>query len=291
MNFLMPLWGGHYDIDHYQQFLDEIPADCQPEFILFGPNQWNFNDNTINLDRNKKRANMKRRIDPLNEFGKNIQAINRKIVKGDLAGKDIMQIFANTGKCYGMIANFKGDGYINDGSYYYNDTIKKGGVFKDPTVKDYRFKDTLKEIEKGQDHFSFGSHVSENALKQLDQFLTTCKKRNIQVIGYLPPLPDKVFGKIDAMKDKFAYIYELKDKVEPVFKKHGCEFYDYGRFDAFGATDQEAIDGYHVSEKAYLRLLINMRKKSPLLKKYTDEKYMDSLIRNSKSNLLVLEKE
>jgi len=50
-----------------------------------------------------------------------------------------------------------------------------------------------------------------------------------------------------------------------------------------GATDSEAVDGYHVSEKANLRLLIQMAEQNSVLKKTVNLDWLKKILLDSKN--------
>ena len=97
---------------------------------------------------------------------------------------------------------------------------------------------------------------NEAALREIDALLDFCRERKIDVIGFLPPHAHAVWTAMEALGPKYDYIRKLEPALRTRFETRGFEFYDFSDFAMIGAPDTEAIDGYHGSERTYLRLLI-----------------------------------
>ena len=71
--------------------------------------------------------------------------------------------------------------------------------------------------------------------------------------------------------ENYEYIFKLDDALNPLFRKFDFDFYDFTDLASLGASDVETIDGFHGSEKAYLRLYIKIAERNEKLRRYSEE--------------------
>jgi hypothetical protein len=166
----------------------------------------------------------------------------------------------------GLQAYVQGSGQRNDGSYAYGLTP---GIH-DPRSGDYEFQDTLKRIQKGRNLFYKGDTISEHALSVLADFLAYCKQRNIHVVGFLPPYAQEIY---DMLKEsgEYGYMFALDGRLTSIFDRYGGSFFDFSNMESFGGKKNEIVDGLHASEKAYLRLFMNMAEEDSVLQLYAKD--------------------
>ena len=143
------------------------------------------------------------------------------------------------------------------------------------------------KILSGSDSFLYSDEISTPALNELRDFLKKAKDRNIFVVGLLPPHDPRLDI---ALRDSVLHgeyqrqAIELITRLNALFVKFGFEFHDFGDTTALGGAANEMLDLTHGSEKVYLRLMIQMAEKSPVLKKYLDNKKLAKLLVESKDN-------
>ncbi len=166
---------------------------------------------------------------------------------------------------FGLFAACYEDGFRNDGSYLY---AQRERDIHNPTHRDYEFRGTLKEIGIGTGYFPWGGAVSQPALAELAGLLDYCRGRGIEVIGFLPPYPHQTWTAMMDAGRRYDYVRQLESALRPIFAAHGCEFYDFSDFAQLGADDGEAIDGFHGSDKVYLRLFLAMLRQGSALNRY-----------------------
>lgn len=87
----------------------------------------------------------------------------------------------------------------------------------------------------------------------------------------------------------YVYIFCLGESLEPIFTRYGFEFYDFSNSIAIGSSDKEMIDGFHGSEKTFLRLFIDMLQRGSFLNGYADKRELENLLNNSRSDYAILE--
>lgn len=169
-------------------------------------------------------------------------------------------------KNIGLLAKIEGDGFRDDGSYFYNQLIKK--PFKSP---DYCFKDTYHRIEEGRSRFEYGEVVNGEFVEILGELLAYCYQNSIQVVAYLPPYAPAVWKYMtqsEEYKEKYHYLTQIYDSLRPLFEKYHYVLFDFSDGGLVGSRDAEFIDGFHGSEKTYLRMMVEMKRKEETISKF-----------------------
>ncbi len=244
--------GGVESIHELRQFLERIPRGAEPELLIVGLDQWRFNPNSTEFEP---------QIPDAEESASNILHMAKmKVYQDYWLGKfRLSSLYGVPGGSIriGLNAIANENGFRNDGSYYYGQYT---GTSTRPDDEDVRFEDALTRLETGTKGFEYGSRISPDAVAEVDRFLSACKERQIHVIGFLPPFAHAVYLKLVAMNDKHAYFGKLQPALEAVFAKHGAVLFDFSDLAITGASDIETIDGFHGSETAYVRILLEMLK-------------------------------
>jgi len=241
-------------------FLDRIPAGQEPRVILLGVDFWFLNGRWLKHTRTPTlEARVDDRLDRLELFKSSWRTVYRdsragKIPFGRAIGPHLSHI--------GLNAVVKGNGFRNDGSYCHGSVIRNA---QDPRHEDYEFRDTLARIREGERRFERERSIRKKSVEDLDTFLARCQERGIHVVAFLPPLPHTIFQTLVESGDSYAYLWKQMATLEPVFRQHGYAVHDFMDLASLGAGDDEAIDGLHGSEKAYVRLLLRLIEKDPIL--------------------------
>jgi len=164
-----------------------------------------------------------------------------------------------------------------DGSYFIGKTSPA-------LTEDIGFKDTFKRISDGNRRFEYSRNINNPAIKELDVFLQNCKRKNIHVIAFLPPFAHAVWNEIKSRSTDYSYIFNLKDRLEPILNSYSFDFFDFSDIASLGSTDDETLDGFHGSEIAYLRMFIKISEKCDILKYYVDLSSLNELLLNAHSS-------
>ena len=280
--------GGVGRISHIRDFLEEIPIDRNPKVVVLGLDHYFFNRrwDPIKGDDNYL-CRLKKDIDIFNIFHKSWRCVYEDLYDRNITFDNLLNMVPWNQCNFGLTSIIRGDGFRHDGSYYYKFFIERGGILNCEECNDYRFKDTIRRINDGNDRFQYGTEVNSRALEELDEALALCSDRNIYVIGFLPPFAHTIWKKLESMRDKYGYIFELPIKLEPLFLKYQYDFYDFSDVVKFGSSDAEVIDGFHGSEKAYLRLFIEMLDKNRKLHNFADIEDLKEALRQANSNFMV----
>ncbi|EKD55800.1 MAG: hypothetical protein ACD_59C00033G0008 [uncultured bacterium] len=281
--------GGVEKIKEFKYFLNKIPLEKNPEILIVGLDHCFFNSKWDNLRDDGGASKFEHQLSDEYLWDAWRYGIMQVII--DLYNKKInlKKLFDAGGpiRKIGLNAIFNGNGFITDGSYYYGKIISDPG--NPESYHDFKFRDTFDRIDKGISRFEYGSEISSGALKELKAFLEECKSRNIYVIGFLPPFAHGVFEKLKTMKDKYGYLFKLEPAIKKIFNEFGYNFFDVSDMRDVGSSDIEAIDGFHGSEKTYLRIFIKLIENDDRLKKYSDINYLKRRLKESKSNFIVFE--
>ncbi|HWB27157.1 MAG TPA: hypothetical protein VG738_16890 [Chitinophagaceae bacterium] len=258
--------------------LNNLPAGYNPKILILGLDQYFFNaawDSVVmkgSCDLEEEGADLRSLI-KYNFTGIYADYFKRKILPGKLI----------TGNGIGLNALMNNEGFRTDGSYRY------GKLLSNPTAdEDYGFKDTYKRISSGMGRFEYATDINMRAVALLDNILKTCAERNIHVIGFLPAYPHIIVDTLMKLGDRYSYMGKLAGVLKPLFNKYGFTFADYTDAATLNAGPGEFIDGFHVSEKAMLRLIMDLYARDNILQQYCDTAKMKSLFINAKSDRSVM---
>ena len=256
--------GGVDSIKHFRHFLNMIPKGREPRVIIIGLDQYFFNHRYDKLADDDIDEKLSRRPTYLETCRAGCQ------VYADYFKKKftLKGIFGRIGGGrIGLNAVINDNGFRNDGSYYYGKIVEHPD---DPKIKQ-RFDDVFGRLSGGTNRFEYNRDFSPDAVNELREFLKECRMRNIYVVGFLPPFPHVVYEKMEAMGDKYEYMFKLEPVFRNIFMEYGFGFFDFSDLMALGAADDEAIDGFHGSEKAYLRLFIVMAERDSVMRRYSED--------------------
>ena len=207
-----------------------------------------------------------------------------KVINDFIAGKCTIGSVIKRRSNIGLNAIVNQNGFASDGSYHYGKDISDK---KDTSLE---IDAALRSFGSGESYrFEFGAKVNNDALGELEKLLDDCKKYNYHVVAYLPPYPGRVNDKFFEYRRKYAYLFNLKNEISPIFAKYGQEFYDYSDVRRLGASDREFFDALHGSEKVSLRILLDMMDKGSVIGSFCDRAYLNALLRNSKEDLFIFD--
>lgn len=257
--------GGVRTIKHFLEFLSQIPKGNEPELLIIGLDQNFFNADwdwpfygiyqapSPITARLKVFVNLWHKV-YFDYFKKKIDL--RKIVKPDPEIKKI-----------GLNAIMKNDGYRNDGSYQWFDRSASE-----------KYQAAFAEIAHSKGVFVHGKEVSPEAVEALEVFLNECRRRNIFVVGYLPPFAPLVYQKMTSKKAAYSYLEKLPKALIPLFEETQFDFYDFTHPKTLGFGDEEYIDGLHASERVYRKLFLLIVQNNPQLQSFADSSLYEEKI-------------
>jgi len=269
-------------INEFLPFMKSIDQSKYPDILIVTLDTWMFNpkyDKVDDIIDETKWAN---------SFKMYPDFTTLKTVWGDFIKYKFSPNKIYTTEGYfrvGYNALYKNSGFRNDGSFYYGEQIQKL-MTKDSTCSDYQFRSTFTKIDKGIDRFEYGNSFNPKAFEALEKFIYFCKKNNIKIVLLFPPFAETIYKKM-IESGKYAYIQNISEKCYDIAKKHNFEFYDFTAPQKINSADDEFIDGFHGSEKAYLKMLIAMLEKKSILSTKTDVDRLKKDLNNSISDYQV----
>ncbi len=247
---------------HHEEFLRRLPQDALPKLLILDLDQWDLNENSSTVD-SKERVDPFQHTaqEPLRLIQERWKEIYRMYNEGRFTLSDIVSNLFDR-RFIGLTALTQRAGFRNDGSRV--DPAMFDTAHPAPGVHDPEYKDAMNRIEKGStpgtSRYEHGREVSAERLATLRSLLAFCKDRDIHVAAFMPPFAHKL---IEVMRTKgadYAYFFKLNDTLQPIFRQHGFTLLDASDIHSLGLDDIEVCysDGYHSSEKAYLRILIEL---------------------------------
>lgn len=263
--------GGIVGLEDIRYVLQSLPSDKRPKFMIVALDQFFFNSNwegetefSIKNNFNAFDIVSNEAITVLHDYRKH------KFSLHDLISSPSGEVFI------GINAKANHNGFRKDGSSFYAKDIRdKLEHPLDPNNTDFQFKGTLGRIYKGTDPFQHGMAFSTKELAELNRLLAYCKQHDIYVVAFLPPYAHFIYKQLISRPDQYGYLNGLASKISPVFDKYGYSFYDFSDIASLGSSDLETLDGFHASEKAYLRLFLVMLKSDEHLREVAaDEGYL-----------------
>jgi hypothetical protein len=270
---------------HFRGVLQRLPPERQPEALLIATDPYFFHPS---FDKGHHDALglgwLREQMDARPTGGEVFLADWWTVWRDIVAGKvDRDKLLGGRGLSdrIGLNAVCREQGFRNDGSYLYGSANLD---ITQPRHRDYRFVDTLKQVSRGTGRFAYGSEVSAAGLRELKALLEECRARSIHVVGFLPPYPHEVWSAMENLGPKYNYLWSLPASLRTAFEQHGFEFYDFSDFAWLGAPDSEAIDGFHGSERTYLRLLISMLEQGSQLNRYASLSQLQQILATAKSH-------
>jgi hypothetical protein len=210
----------------------------KPEVIILGVDHFFFNERWDDL---KGQCEYNTNVNGLNLLSKSSLDVYASLIDGKIQLKKVMDNY----NLYGLTAMMNGAGFrTDDGSYCYGKVIED---FKNGTKVSFEEAET--RIKRGTMRFKWGSEVNQNAINILESFVDYCTKKNIQLVMFIPPYPTSIYKR---MVDSGKYGYVLK--LDSSLSAHNLRVHNFSSLESIGSKDDEAIDGLHGSEVAYLRI-------------------------------------
>lgn len=257
-------------------FLEEILKSHHPAMILLGLDFWWFNaahhqpkrypghdqDGTANLFYkikqpftwlNQKKISLKQYLDIMI-----FKKTNNKVTK-----------YENMG----ISAINNSEGFRKDGSF-----LNSGTIFGfNKSFEEGNFKQTLDIIHKGGARCEYGDRISPERLQQFHELMEICRKNNIPLILFLPPVAPTVYKKMQTMPKEYAFIEELRNYLQTL----PVEFYDFHDISEVSSQECEFFDGFHCGDVLYQKMLLKIVEENPAsaLKKYLNIPLMAAKIK------------
>lgn len=256
----------------FRAFLQLIPDAQLPEVVILGLDQFMFNAENNQQRRPKNTtAWTERPGDDLYSALKLIPDVYKDLVRGRIPIGVVLSQATGRGEHrdvvrVGLNGIINARGFRNDGSFVYGSQVKLL-MESSPEARDYHFAHTLARVRRGGRLFNRGADVDQSAVDEIVQLLEFCTDRNVHVVAFLPPYSDAVWR---AMQNsgEYQYTQKIESCLRDEFDHYGFELYAFHCMSDCDASDDEAIDGFHAGETAYLKMLIHMLREGSALNRF-----------------------
>jgi hypothetical protein len=253
-----PAW----QLEHLAAFLERLQHT--PDLIILGIDHPWFND-AYEGDPSAPS------LEPTSDF-ETIFAVNRTFMQILFSGEriDAASMLARRDPgdgqdALGLRAIRDGHGFRNDGSEQYGDFLVARHLY--PENERARH---FSLMQNGEQMYARGAVVSESALAAYADLLDAAQARGIDVIGFLSPFAPTLYEAMLA-GGEHTYLLELPGRLAALHAERGFAFFDFTDPSLLHATDGDFFDGWHASERIFLRLYLHMLETHPdLLARYSD---------------------
>lgn len=263
--------------DELAVFLKGLSLDKHPKIIILGLDQRWFKENFSG------RANLSLSDPAWDQFWAHawkqlyVDYLNSKYHISELwLGGEV-----GAERRVGLMAITYGNGFREDGSFssrsFFGDMDAQGEIAQE--IKRIRG-----EVFERKSDFEYSSKINKDSLLYVEEFLESCKKNNITVVGYLSPYAPSVGSALRGDSEMNARMLGLDHTLANMFHGKGHTFYDTSDSTDIGAHDEEFIDPWHGSDKVYARLLLYLAKKDPTLKSIIGAEELFRRMENASGN-------
>ena len=93
-------------------------------------------------------------------------------------------------------------------------------------------------------------------LEKLNRLIDRMQEKGCYVIVFLPPFPDRIYQELmqsDAHRD---FMIKFEQTVQELCASKSVPFYDFSSMAWVDSDDEEALDGFHGSERTYGKLTL-----------------------------------
>ena len=245
-------------VKDFSVLFKSIPKEKYPKLIVMNLDPWVFNSNLKVVSNQKEIKN--------NNFWPSFAQLKKVY-------KEI--VFSKSENCFERIEGEKLIGYNalqnhagfrNDGSMCYGLVIDRI-IKKKSNIPDFQFKNTLRDIKNGRTLFSYGDSINKASLEDLVDFLSFCSENEIDVIGMFAPMTNLGYKALTS-RGNHTYIKKVFPATKVVFDQFHFELFNFLDPKTCDLNDDEALDGFHMGEVAYAKLLLKMKSQNSKLSQY-----------------------
>lgn len=274
--------GVNYPSD-FLKFIESLGKDQQPVVLIVGLDQPFFLPTDQLADYGKTVSEYAKKLDKatspsqifLNNWKKAyVDFWNKKISLRAILHQNMMI------KKFGFTAVIENSGNINDGSYYKGEapSVLIAAHKNDTDLTNYQIQHAYYPYP------IMTSSGTYSSLLELEKFLIACQRLGIHVIGFSPPFTPSIYKNLkDQSKDR-GWIFLTPSILEKLFKDIGFTYFNFTDPASVGISDKEMLDATHTSEKAALRMFIDMAEKDMRLSAFVDIDYLKKNLEESKDD-------
>jgi hypothetical protein len=244
---------GMNNITEGELFLREVLKYYRPKLIIMAVDFWWFGNQPEPKDYDyHQNAGSQITFEKLTRpFGYLFQG---KVTPGEYFSLVLSRKKENNISSYspiGLRAIKRSDGYRRDGSAFVGSRI----FGLDPNPVPIGFNPAA-NVRRRYDH---GKEMSEEKIRRFEEIIQIMKENSIPFLVILPPISEESYNIIHSIADKHRYIEE----VRRYFRSRPYEVYDFHNMSEIGSNNCECLDGFHMGEIAYQRVLLAILKRNP----------------------------
>lgn len=264
--------GAGKSFETIESFIDTLPQTSHVKVIFLG-----LDDEVVILPYKSKEI-VKEKITPV-RFTQIVISMGRRIYLDYFSHKFSINELIQRGNStphIGISAIIHGGGFRSDGSYCYGVPMPDVDRLKNVNGQ---VKLDVKKLR--EDHVEHTKIISQNS-KILLRILEKAKKRNIIIIGFLPPLHPKLY---EIRKNNSDHILILKN-LKKVFDDVEMPFFDLSDINLYDSVDTEFVDSIHGTDLMYMKIIRYMASHITTLNPYVNLNFLNKSIKSSKGDFL-----
>ena len=179
----------------------------------------------------------------------------------------------------GLMAIKRSDGFRKDGSYLYASSIYG---LAPQSQRSIGFNDNLDSKRR----FEFGANISHKRLTALSEIIKLCIDNNVAPVIIIPPVSSVIYQRMFSQQEKYGYVLRFQEYV----KSLPVESYDFHDIKKVESTDCECIDGFHIGDVAYQKILLKILNQNPssVIRNYLNISLMERMVRENDGKVMTV---
>ncbi len=125
--------------------------------------------------------------------------------------------------------------------------------------------------------------LSSSAVHELNRFLSFCERRGIRVVGFMSSFRPEYYAAVQ-QEPGLRYMRSLKPTLAPLFEQVHGAFFDYLDPASTGCPELGFVDPLHESEVCTVRMLFNMAERNEAVASLVDFGKLKVMLQNRKSD-------
>lgn len=151
----------------------------------------------------------------------------------------------------GLMAGVDYRGFREDGSFQY------GQCILDLIPAEERMKNSHELIKNNNWRFAEAYDIDQKELSKLQTLIQEMKRNGCHVIVFLAPFSNEIYEELLSSPKHKTFMEKYERDVKELCNQETVSFYDFSNMQWVGSTDEEAIDGFHGSERTYGRIMLH----------------------------------
>ena len=137
------------------------------------------------------------------------------------------------------------------------------------------------------EEFSVGSTLKPAYFEELNEVFAYARAHNTTVVAFTAPFAPYVWDVVGTQA-AYAYLYDLSQRLDTLFANNGFVYFDFMNPYDLGLSLEDFNDGWHSSETAYVKMLIDMAQARPdIFDPYVDVPQLRSALDQAESTWMV----